>query len=67
MKPTLLILAAGIGRRYGGLKQLEPVAPGGATIMDYSVYDALRGFRAGRVRDPSGDGGRVWGHAGATF
>lgn len=48
MKPTLVILAAGIGRRYGGLKQLEPVGPGGATIMDYSVYDALRaGF--GRI------------------
>ncbi len=46
--PTLVILAAGLGRRYGGLKQLEPVGPGGATIMDYSIYDARRaGF--GRV------------------
>ncbi len=42
MKPTLVILAAGIGRRYGGLKQLEPVGPAGETIMDYSIYDAVR-------------------------
>jgi len=42
MKPALVILAAGIGRRFGGTKQLEPVGPGGATIMDYSIYDALR-------------------------
>lgn len=42
MKPTLLVLAAGIGSRYGGLKQIEPVGPGGATIIDYSIYDAIR-------------------------
>ncbi len=42
MKPTLVILAAGMGSRYGGMKQLEPVGPGGETIMDYSIYDALR-------------------------
>lgn len=42
MKPTLYILAAGMGSRYGGLKQLDPLGPGGETIMDYSVYDALR-------------------------
>ena len=42
MKPTLVILAAGMGRRYGGLKQLESVGPGGETIMDYSIYDAVR-------------------------
>lgn len=42
MKPTLFILAAGMGSRYGGLKQLDPLGPGGATIMDYSVYDAIR-------------------------
>jgi dTDP-glucose pyrophosphorylase len=42
MKPTLVILAAGISSRYGGLKQLEPVGPNGATIIDYSIYDALR-------------------------
>ncbi len=38
---TLLVLAAGIGQRYGGLKQLDPVGPGGETILDYSLYDAL--------------------------
>ncbi len=43
MKPTLLVLAAGMGSRYGGLKQLESFGPGGATIMDYSIFDALRG------------------------
>ena len=41
-KPTLLVLAAGIGSRYGGLKQIDPIGPGGETIIDYSVYDALR-------------------------
>jgi dTDP-glucose pyrophosphorylase len=42
MNPTLVILAAGMGTRYGGMKQLETVGPGGETIMDYSIYDALR-------------------------
>lgn len=42
MKPTLVILAAGIGSRYGRAKQLQPVGPGGATMMDYAVYDAAR-------------------------
>jgi len=42
MKPTLLILAAGMGSRYGGLKQLDGIGPGGETIMEYSVYDAMR-------------------------
>lgn len=42
MKPTLYILAAGMGSRYGGLKQLDGVGPSGETIMDYSVYDAIR-------------------------
>jgi len=42
MKPTLLILAAGMGSRYGGLKQLDRVGPSGETIIDYSVYDAIR-------------------------
>ncbi|MDA3904580.1 MAG: sugar phosphate nucleotidyltransferase [Bacteroidales bacterium] len=41
-KPTLLILAAGIGSRYGGLKQLDKVGPCGETIIDYSVYDAIQ-------------------------
>jgi dTDP-glucose pyrophosphorylase len=40
--PTLLVLAAGMGSRYGGLKQIDPVGPCGETIIDYSVYDALR-------------------------
>jgi hypothetical protein len=42
MKPTLLILAAGIGSRYGGLKQLDKIGPSGETIIDYSIYDAIR-------------------------
>jgi hypothetical protein len=42
MKPTLLVLAAGMGSRYGGLKQIDPMGPSGETILDYSVYDALR-------------------------
>lgn len=41
-KPTLLILAAGMGSRYGGLKQIDAVGPGGETIIDYSIYDAIR-------------------------
>jgi hypothetical protein len=41
MKPTLLVLAAGMGSRYGGIKQIEPVGPSGETILEYSVYDAL--------------------------
>ncbi|MBC8126912.1 MAG: NTP transferase domain-containing protein [Gloeobacteraceae cyanobacterium ES-bin-144] len=48
MKPTLLVLAAGMGSRYGGLKQMDPMGPNGETVLDYSVYDAIRaGF--GRV------------------
>lgn len=42
MKPTLFILAAGMGSRYGGLKQLDGLGPHGETIMDYSVYDAIQ-------------------------
>lgn len=42
MKPTLLVLAAGMGSRYGGLKQMDPVGPSGETILDYSVYDAIQ-------------------------
>jgi hypothetical protein len=42
MKPTLFILAAGMGSRYGGLKQIDGLGPNGETIMDYSVFDALR-------------------------
>jgi NDP-sugar pyrophosphorylase family protein len=40
--PALVILAAGIGSRYGGLKQVDPVGPGGEIVIDYSIYDALR-------------------------
>lgn len=40
--PTLLVLAAGMGSRYGGLKQLESVGPGGGTLMDYALFDAAR-------------------------
>ena len=48
LKPTLVVLAAGIGSRYGGLKQIDPIGPSGEIILDYSIYDALRaGF--GRV------------------
>lgn len=43
MKPTLLIMAAGMGNRYGGLKQLDRLGPTGETIPDYSVYNALQG------------------------
>ena len=44
--PTLLILAAGMGSRYGGLKQMDPMGPNGETVLDYSVYDAIRaGFK----------------------
>lgn len=42
VRPTLFVLAAGMGSRYGGLKQLDALGPHGETIMDYSVYDAMR-------------------------
>jgi NDP-sugar pyrophosphorylase family protein len=42
MNPTLVVLAAGIGRRYGGLKQMDPISPAGEFLIDYSVYDAVR-------------------------
>ena len=41
MKPTLFVLAAGMGSRYGGLKQLDGLGPNGETIMDYSIFDAI--------------------------
>ena len=42
MKPTLLVLAAGMGSRYGGLKQIDPIGPNGEIIIDYSIYDAVK-------------------------
>ena len=42
LKPTLLVLAAGMGSRYGGLKQIDGLGPNGETIIDYSIYDAIR-------------------------
>jgi UTP-glucose-1-phosphate uridylyltransferase len=42
MQPTLLVLAAGMGSRYGGLKQIDPVGPHGETIIDYSIHDAVQ-------------------------
>lgn len=42
MKPTLVVLAAGLGTRYGGLKQIDAVGPNGETIIDYSIYDAMQ-------------------------
>lgn len=46
MEPTLLILAAGMGSRYGGLKQMDPMGPNGETVLDYSVHDAIQaGFK----------------------
>ena len=41
MKPTLLVLAAGMGSRYGGLKQMDGLGPNGETIIDYSIHDAV--------------------------
>ena len=45
-QPVLVIMAAGLGSRYGGLKQIDPLGPNGQIILDYSIYDAYRaGFR----------------------
>ena len=41
-EPILLIMAAGMGSRYGGLKQMDPVGPDGEVILDYSIFDARR-------------------------
>ena len=52
MKPTLFVLAAGMGSRYGGLKQIDPVGPNGEIIIDYSLYDAKQaGFETILVND----------------
>ena len=52
VKPTLLVLAAGMGSRYGSLKQMDGVGPNGEAIIDYSIYDAIRaGFGTRGIRD----------------
>ncbi len=54
MKPTLLVLAAGLGTRYGGLKQIDAIGPHGQTIIDYSIYDGHPGrIRQDGLRDPA--------------
>ena len=51
VKPTLVIMAAGMGSRYGGLKQMDPMDEHGNVLMDFSVFDALRaGYAAGGLR-----------------
>jgi len=46
MEPTLVIMAAGMASRYGSMKQIQQFGPGGETIMDYSIYDAIKaGFK----------------------
>ncbi len=42
MKPTLIVMAAGMGSRYGGLKQIDPLGPNGETLLEYSIHDAIR-------------------------
>src|SRR5262245_65540864 len=42
MAPAVLVMAAGLGSRYGGLKQIDPVGPSGETLLDYSLFDARR-------------------------
>ena len=49
-KPVLVVMAAGMGSRYGGMKQIDPVGPNGQVIVDYSLYDARRAY--GRSSDP---------------
>ena len=48
--PALVVLAAGIGRRFGGVKQIAPIGPSGETLLDYSVYDALQAGAGTPVR-----------------
>ncbi len=42
MQPTLIIMAAGMGSRYGGLKQMDPIGPNGETLLEYSIHDAIQ-------------------------
>ena len=53
MKPTLFLLAAGMGSRYGGLKQLDGLGPNGETIMDYSIYDAINALSLIHISEPT--------------
>ena len=56
MEPAVLVMAAGVGSRYGGLKQIDPVGPAGETLLDYSLFDARRaGF--GRIVDKQTEAG----------
>jgi CTP:molybdopterin cytidylyltransferase MocA len=48
-KPSLVVMAAGIGSRYGGLKQIDPIGPNGEIIIDYFIYDALNAGFGGVV------------------
>ena len=57
MKPALVVLAAGMGSRYGGLKQLDALGPSGETIMDYSVFDAIRAGFGKDFHQSAGDYG----------
>ena len=69
-KPVLVIMAAGMGSRYGGLKQMDPVGPSGEVILDYSIFDARRaeidgdgvkrGLRAAQHHRRRAPDGAVW-------
>ena len=59
MKPTLVIMAAGMASRYGSMKQIQQFGPSGETIMDYSIYDAIKaGFKKVVFHYPQGFCGR---------
>ena len=61
-KPVLVVMAAGMGSRYGGLKQIDPVGANGQLIIDYSIYDARRaGFETVVFRHQAGACGAISG------
>ena len=61
MKPVLVIMAAGMGSRFGGLKQITPVDDAGHILMDYSIFDAMRaGFGRCGADHQAGAGGRLY-------
>lgn len=69
MKTTLVIMAAGLGSRYGGNKQVDGVGPNNEILMEYSIYDAIRaGFNKVRVHHQTRNGGAnappLWGLSG---